>query len=304
MLMKRFFPHTVPLLWALTLALGGCSVVFDDLSDCPQGVTVRLWHDMPDERFEIPSSDRAVLLVFNADGTYRESYSVQEGFNGTAAHTFQLTNLPKGNYSFVGFRALRDCFTADELGFMPGVTKRDEAVFRLQYTGGQVTQEPHHVFSSGYTEAQIITHDEHFDVYMPQLTNIIVLRTVNMEPVADQFTISINDDNSNYYLDNSFASCGKFNYISNCTKDAQGQLCGRLTIMRLASGRQPRLTVENTSDGSEFFSADLVALIEKIVKDVDFEKDHYFEIVLRFDIDHEVSITINGWNFLVDDDEF
>lgn len=295
--MKRLLYTAIFPLVALMALAQGC--IKDSLDDCPTGITVRLWHDPVDDVFALPASDVATLLVFDADGTYRESFTQAAGFNGTNEHIFK-TPLPKGHYTFVGFRALRDCFATTPQSFVPGQTTIDEAIYRLQYVGS-VTTAPHHLFSSEYVPVEVVTKSEHFDVYMPQVTNLIVLRSENMPASADNFSLAVKDNNSHYKLDNSFSSCQRFDYIDPCTKDGDGQIHSSLTVLRLADGRHPDFIVTNVSDDSTLFQADLVELIKKIVPGVDFERDHYFEIVLRFDIDMNLTVVINGWAHVVDD---
>ncbi len=299
--MKRF--RTILFLAILVLTQ---SCLDDDYSDCPDGITVRLYHDALSADFVLPATDRASLFVFDADGIYRKTYTEGIAFESNNEH-FMNISLFKGGYKLIGFRGLRDCYANTE-SFQEGVTTLDEALFYLAYgPGAKVTQSPHHLFSSVEIPVNIVTRSEHIDVYMPLLTNIIRVRTVGLPSSADDFAIEIRDNNSHYKFDNSFVSeCPTFDYTTACARNAAtSQLSGELVVMRLTDGRSPILTLRNTTTGEVLFpnehnNGNLVAMICSALLSVDFETTHLFEVELRFDANMDVSVSINGWA-VVDD---
>lgn len=63
--------------------------------------------------------------------------------------------------------------------------------------------------------------------------------------------------------------------------------------------RSPRFTFRNATNGAELFTGNLVEIIRTAysaaTEQVDFDKTYVFDIVLSFDAEMNVTISVNGW---------
>ncbi len=295
--MKR--PYNI-LLWpalCVLLLMQGC--LKEDLADCPPGITVRLYHDAVAGS---AATDHATLFVFDENGLFVDVYENRAAAFGNDEYTMTLP-LEKGKYAFAGFRGMYGCYSVVPAQFVKGVTTFSEAVFRLNCAADNTVREsPHCLFSGLLATAEVTGRSGHFDVYMERNTNIINLRTEGLEPSSDNYTLSISDNNSHYGFGNDFASCPTLDYIAGCEKDGQGQLSASLTVMRLAANRHPVFTVYNDSRQRNLYQADLMELIMRI-PGINLTARHEFDILLLFDVNMDVTVQINGWTVLEEENE-
>lgn len=63
--------------------------------------------------------------------------------------------------------------------------------------------------------------------------------------------------------------------------------------------RSPRFTFRNATNGTDFFTGNLVEIIRTAYsvanQQVDFDKTYVFDIILSFDAEMNVTISVNGW---------
>jgi hypothetical protein len=119
------------------------------------------------------------------------------------------------------------------------------------------------------------------------------------------YKVNIADNNGIYKFDNDFAACENFVYTQPCkiNKERNNDLESSLTVLRLAAGRQPMLSLVNKHTQEMLLEDSLVELIQEansIGADIDFEETHEFDI--RYELNRPSSvgivIYINGWKLI------
>ncbi len=151
-----------------------------------------------------------------------------------------------------------------------------------------------------------------FTIPLVENTNIINLTVRGLDRTAHVYTYTITDNNGNYYFDNTFAPCGEFQYTATARFDDSDELKSSLTVLRLAENRRPKLALRDLTAGNTLYpyrpgqTDDLIEMILNAYAKgprIDFDRTHVYDIILSFDTNMDVTVSVNGWKLIFDEQE-
>lgn len=114
-----------------------CNTIFDDLSECPQGVRLTFYHKNPccTEVTPLYHLKDLNLLCFDAEGVLVEEY-YYPAYSWKEGEGLQLPLLP-GVYSFIAWSGVDEQFKKNQI--QAGVTKKSDLLFQLKSNGEAYT---------------------------------------------------------------------------------------------------------------------------------------------------------------------
>lgn len=211
--------------------------------------------------------------------------------------------LDVGTYTLVAWCNARSCYYY-KTDFIKGRTTLSEATIALLHNGGIVDTSPELLLFGNYLQARVTrARNQSFVVSLQQVTYDINVTTEGL-PVSDgDFRLTITDIVSEGKFDSKVSpSSEEIRYTTACDKIAGGQLSASLAVIKLEEQRLiPVIGLTNSTNGTELFKGNLVRMILALRElappvEVDFDRIYTYDIVLRFDADMNVTISINGWN--------
>lgn len=135
--------HPVTFIMLLACCLIGCdSAVFDNLSDCPQGVNFHFYSQTPCEQFpNYPSDIRQVrVFAFDEKDVLVSEFSDKKAVL-SADYSLPVTLRHTGKLTFVAWGG-RDLEAYDFSGFKEGVTAKQEMWVALRLKDRRVSSVP------------------------------------------------------------------------------------------------------------------------------------------------------------------
>ncbi len=278
----------------LPLLFAGC--IQEDLSDCPP-VGIKVYFSYAStyapKGINPAEVDRIDLFVFDEQGIFLSQWS-DETPQLSPDYYITISSLPEGDYQFIAWGGMHECYAAAPAVFKVGQTTFAEAKLVLEHLSSDIPAGLHPLFHAAKISHIDPVREQMVVMPLVQNHNTINLSTEGLPSSGDTFRFTITDNNGQYNFDNSFAPDVNFNYTTLCGKDAQGQLQSTLTVLRLGADRHPQLTVYNETEGTVLFTEDLVKLINA-AGTIDFATTHDFDIRLKFHTDASVDVMVNGW---------
>lgn len=146
-----------------------------------------------------------------------------------------------------------------------------------------------------------------FKIPLIPYTNKINITVKGLPETSLNYLFAIEDDNSHYTFTHNFVNHSPENRMFTYKRTAKfekGEVSATLKTLRLANERSPRILFASLDDNDavleRLFSEDLITMIkESHPKQIDyntfFDETHVFDIVLQFNSNLEVGVTINGW---------
>lgn len=289
------------------------SMIYDDLSECPQGVNFGFYTQTPCESGpSYPAAIKQVrVFAFDENNVLVEEYSA----NNIALSADYLLETPFyqiGTFTFVAWGG-EDLSTYDFTQFTKGTTTKQQMLLSMKRQGEQVSVHPLPLYYGASAQSLVINDRTNlgsiFDLVslnMQELTNRVRF-TIHGLSKTDNYSVVITDDNSKYDLDGDFATDTRFDYITDIRRDGD-MLKADFTLMKLAEGRDTRLTITNITTGKVVYSVDLVDDIIMYRGDsgeppYSLECDHDFNIIIVFEPNPEspetymlLNIKVNDWN--------
>ncbi len=224
--------------------------------------------------------------------------------------------LDPGNYSFAVWVNRVDPYSiAPNPGEFPFMRPaKREAEMRLNLSEDRCVRSiiPTQLYGSLDFESIPDEGDRLLTIPLVENTNIINLTVRGLARTAHVYTCTITDDNGNYYFDNSFAPCGEFQYTTPAHFDSSDALKSSLTVLRLAETHHPKLALRDLTAGETVYpyhpwqTDDLIGMILKAYANgprIDFDRTHVYDIIISFDTNMDVTVTINGWELTRDEQE-
>lgn len=297
--------------------LSGCHTgIYSDLSDCPQGVDFTFHVQTPCQAQPTYPSDITEVHIFAFDDEGRLTRSVDAtGITLTKDYVLRTDYYHIGTSDFVVW-AGSDLSRIDFGSFTEGVTMRDEMIAAVKrqaesltgplptlYVGtpvdGPLTQEDRSHLGTMYDRVAI---------HLTQITNRVNF-TIKGLDASRTYAIAIEDDNSRYTIDGSFAKDDRFVYTPLTMGQKGSTLTASFDLLRLAKGRHASVIITDTTTGEVVWSRNL---IEELIlysaagePPYSLECDHLFDIELQLSIHNDtfvaVSATINQWNVVFRD---
>ncbi len=292
----KVFNKIYLILLFLPLLITGC--IKEDLSDCPNGLRVYFSYESSLNPAEV---DRMNLYVFDNKGIFVGTW-YDETPQLSSSYFMTVPNLSAGDYRFVAWGSVRDCYSITPASFVPGQTTLSEALLYFSRPADNiVTTAPRPLFFATKDATVLPAQEQTVTLPLVQNHNKINLTTEGISSSGDLFRLVITDNNGKYNFDNSFATDANFHYTTLCNQDANGQPAGTLTVLRIASYRHPIIEIYNDTKGRLIYSADLVTLLNA-TPGINYETMHEFNIHISFNADLSTDVSVNGWQ-VTDDGE-
>lgn len=318
-MMKRQVHYIAGLI--ATLLLTSCHpCVYEDLSDCPQGVDFGFYVQSPcATEPSYPSEIRqARLFAFDEQGRLVREIPVPE-LKLSKDFLLRTDYYRVGKSDFIVW-AGSDLSLLDFGSFTPGTTTKEQMIVSLKrqaesfaglippiYIGrpdkGPLTQEDRSALGTFY---------DRVDIRLDQITNRLRITLAGLDP-EHKYSVRVEDDNSKYHIDGTFAPDSRFSYLPEDLAMKERTVTATIDVMRLATGRNAYFVVTDTTDGKELMRVNLVE--ELLLSDkgdankrpYSLKCDHLFDIQIDFDLDLvtetyvAVTAIINKWNVVFRD---
>lgn len=295
--------YKTALMTALTALLltGTGSCIKDDLSGCPDDrVRVQIMLDIETTRGTTAENyqiDAVQLYVFDAQGAFVTTttggaYTPDEDY-------FLYPEIEPGDYRFVVWTNVGDHYKTSGAS-----ASLSELQLYLDHAADACVRtdipDLHHGILN---DAEVVKNRiNHFTIVLSPNTNRINVRVEGLPATADDYGFTITDDNGRYNFDNSFGLCAVLQYIRT-SNFATGQLGTSIKVLRLTDDRTPAFAFVNDTTGEMLFADNLIDMIRRAYAvagiTVDFDTTHTFDIVLKFDTQMRVTVSVNGWNYTV-----
>lgn len=258
-----------------------------------------------DTRYQI---ENTVVYVFDADNKYVTSCRGEQS-NGEP-YEFFLT-LEDGYYSFIVWTNFCDIYRTNKT--LEYCDKNAPAMEDLEFFYDHSAHEcqtsllPDLLYGSAARNI-IADINNNINVSMHPDTYTINFKVTGLSDCEDNFSFSVTDNNSHYKFDNSIID-GKdnFKHIRTC-QQIGGELNASIKTLRLTKTRSPLFVFENTTSGDVLYSDCLIQTILNAYKSagqtVDFEETFTYDITLSYDVNMDLTISVNGWNYTPKDIEF
>ena len=306
--------HPVTFIMLLACCLIGCdSAVFDNLSDCPQGVNFHFYSQTPCEQFpNYPSDIRQVrVFAFDEKDVLVSEFSDKKAVL-SADYSLPVTLRHTGKLTFVAWGG-RDLEAYDFSGFKEGVTTKREMWVALRLKDRRVSSASGPLYV-GLVSISLENRENLGSVYervsfnMRELTyrvHFTIKSIPDPFPMDEKFVIRIEDDNGVYDFNGRIALCERFEYATEAVHDAEGALKADFTLMKLEEGRNAFVSLIDKTTGEILYTANLVDDILMFRGDAgeppySLECDHDFPITLKLKYEKEtwmlIQATVLDWN--------
>ncbi len=292
------------------------SCIREDTSACPMDMYLLQFKFSYDGARALQEGELMVADIYVFDRNDR-FVARQEIANPVIGNVYTADfKLDAGNYSFAVWVNRVDPYSiAPNTGeFQAMRPAKREAEMRLNLSADRCVRSiiPTQLYGSLVFESVLDRGDQLFTIPLVENTNIINLTVRGLARTAHVYTCTITDNNGNYYFDNTFAPCEEFQYTATASFDDSDALKSSLTVLRLAESHHPKLALRDLTAGEMVYpyhpwqTDDLIGMILKAYANgprIDFDKTHVYDIVISFNTDMTVSVTINGWKLTQDEME-
>lgn len=283
------------LLGLSSLVLAGC--IKEDMSGCnlqDGGIALKFRYADVREGGYAPQTDRLSVFIFDQNGIFvarqtdspiriDDDYAMRIGYTQGKYQFVVWAGLPDQSYG------ISDC--------VPGVTRIEDLKLSLRRDAdSRIAMRPallYHAYEAveaGGPEEKVVWID------LWRMTNDIRVITYDLGP---DYTIQIDDDNGLYDSYGDIMSDEQFvdlpRYVD--APEFGASLIVDFTVMKLASGRTPRLKILD-AEGVVRYDKNLVGELIGANPSVDFRYDHDFLIEITFSGYVAVSVRINGWELI------
>ncbi len=316
--MKTIFTtNTVLLLLALAFLLFGCSVG-DDMEDCGE---MRLWVRFDPDMFELPEGEHRIghIDVYAFDELGRFAARWQGGpyeYRSDSLWRVPFDLMP-GTYTFVAWTNAPSGYRTkpDAREWIRGVTEMNRLEFHLDVPPDRSIDTEIPDLHYGRIEGAVYdpSRDTEYIIYLLPDTYRMNVTVEGLEDHGEDFSLSLSDDNTHYDFRNRVLD--DYGVYSHVRTPAPGHpleatfrvlsLTNDHSIERIGipgnEDRSPILRLFSPTDGREWFAGDVVKMIRSAYaasgNSVDFDKTYRFDIVLSFDANMDVTVTVDGWSY-------
>ena len=265
-MIRTFRKLSSALVVALAMALVGCdSMIYEDLTDCPQEVTFHMFRQTPCDgtvRYYPQEIKDVHIFAFDQTNTLVRKFSAS---NLVLTPDYRLT-VPfdiQGKFTFVAWGSDSiDCYKTSD--FTEGVTTKSELIESLTHPAGRVDEMPSRLFFGQYGDS--LTRDykaksgSHLDTLGLNMLEYTYRLTVNIYGLdsTKTYKVYITDNNDAYDFDGHMLT-GRPEFAYNAEPDRYGTLLSSsFTTLQLTEGGNSRLIVYNETDDKEVYNAKLV----------------------------------------------
>lgn len=294
---------------SILLATVGCnSAIYDDLTECPQGINFKFYRQTPCESHPTYPSDlkQLKIFVFDGDGVLVEEFT-DEDVSLSADYKLSVLLPHMENFTFVawGGERLEDYRFSS---FEKRKTKKEDMLLYLIHEKGKIIKKPSSLYwGTCKAPANAKKNTNSGSVYeslafnMEEMTNRVKL-TVRGLSESNTYAVFITDDNDRYDFTGAFSPDTQFDYIPVLQKE-NTVLHSTFTLMKIAEKRDIRLSIINTTTGKTIYTADLV---DDLIMYREHSGEppyslactHDFEITLTIENHALVRAVVNDWNII------
>lgn len=319
-MMKRQLTYFLASLAGMLLLSGCHSTVYEDLSDCPQGVDFAFYVQTPCATEPSYPAEIKQLRLFAFDEAGKLVREISASDVALSRDYLLHTDYYRvGKSDFVAW-AGSDLSLLDFGSFTPGTTTKEQMIIALKrqaesfaglippiYVGrpdkGTLTQED---------RSELGTFYDRVVIHLEQITNRLNITLTGLDP-EHKYSVRVEDSNSKYHIDGTFAPDTRFSYLPKDLAMEERTVTATIDVMRLATGRGALLIVTDETDGREIMRKNLVEDLllartpDAAARPYSLECDHLFDIRIDFDLDLDkgtyvaVFATINKWNVVFRD---
>ncbi len=248
----------------------GCnSLIYDDNSDCPQGVYVSFYSKTPcDEEPIYPTVEHLEVFAFDKNGVLAGIHEVD---NPKLSADYEIyMPLPEGYYTFVAWTGLNK-ERLDRTNLQVGTTKKTDLLFSMKEKAGFADANPVPGFKIYQGESEVVylpsnedngTVEKHTKVNLLEQTNRINVSVVGLKDPSN-FEIRVYSANGSMNADGSIVmNKNMMQYPAVTTADAtQQQLESKFNTLKLKTGYKNTLEVYDKFQQKVIFRADLIGSI-------------------------------------------
>lgn len=253
--------------------LWGCdSLIYDDLSDCPQGVYVKFFAMTPCDVDSTFIGDVTSLTVFAFDDKGKLVSTVNRQ-NVDLNRNFELLiPVSNGNFTFIAWTGVDDKFVRNT--FSSGVTTKKDVMLAIKSSEKNAV---------ALTNAQRIWQGESASVFLPdpkesgslykhtainlqELTNrvkVIVEFDASITALTPRdLNVAVSSANGTINIDGSMPlNSPILSYPIQNTKYTENTVAWDFSLLELATGYHNNLTITYPKTGQQVFSGDLIGSI-------------------------------------------
>ncbi|MCD7937296.1 MAG: FimB/Mfa2 family fimbrial subunit [Tannerellaceae bacterium] len=297
-------------LLALLLTFTAC--MKEDLDQCG---TTRVWITLNPEMYELPAGEHQIenihVYMFNESETLVAEW--QGGpYDYRAGQPCEVpVDLPPGIYHFIAWTNTGQQYQTNK------ATRLKESELHLRNDGTALFKQdiPDLHYAAGGNIIVDPRQDHEYTLYLIPNTYRINLE-VNGLPGnnGNSYPFTLSDNNSAYDFNNRIADNQPAYTHERTGTLQQGKLNATIRTLTLhndhaienigkedTGDRSPILTLREGTGSTTLFTGNLVKIIRtayaKAGKQADFDKTYQFDIILSFDADMNVTISVNGWTY-------
>lgn len=262
---KLFF--ALPAALALLVGMTSCDdMIYDDFEDCPRGVYVNFYSqtECADEASYPAEVSQLNIYAFDSENILR---SIQVLDNVKVAPDFeQLVSLKEeGLHSILAWGNIDGHYTLEDV--VVGQTSKEQILMRLHQDGKMGADLTDATLWFGQSPAFTLGKMEdgapqyiRTRANLREYTNRITV-TVDSVPNPADYQIRLASSNGSYHMDGQVAKSDSTYYPGETKVVADSTCRAFFTTLKLESGHENTLIVENKTTGKEMFRSDLVGLI-------------------------------------------
>jgi hypothetical protein len=273
--------------------LGGCNMIYEDLSECPQGVYVKFYSKTPcavDSTYIGQVSDLHIFAFDDKDvlvsTVLQKNVSLDKDYK-------VLVPVSNGYFSFIGWAGVNNYFTQGS--FVKGVTTKRDVMLTLNAKKHMATALKNHKVWQGESPtvfledpAKVGTTYKHTAVNLREVTNRLNVEVELHESVAkdiapEDFDIEITSGNSVMNIDGSMPLKQEIlTYPATISFD-KNKLTAKYSLMKLKTGYDNQILLRNKKTGDIIWKTDLIGsiLIKNHNVNLDCENDFNVKFVLK-----------------------
>jgi hypothetical protein len=271
------------LLATALLALSACNI-YDDRSDCPQGIHARFYSrtTCSTDTLYPEAISNLHLYVFDADGRL-VSDATERGVSLTP-HYERTVEAADGVYTVVAWSGVDVEGLEVATPLSQGTTRKEDLLFRLKQNGTRAAS----------LAGKQLYYGESKPVYLPDPADYgSVFRTVHINmleqtnrinvsveglPHAASYEIAVETRLNGISFDGKPASGVSMEYPSGEVTTTDGVLRSSFTTLTMATGMQTQLVVRDKNTTQELYRGDLLGTLLLKNPAVNLECDHDFDI--------------------------
>lgn len=280
-------------IWITLLALGtilwGCnSLVYDDLSDCPQGVYVKFYSMTPcevDSTFIGQVSDLH-LFAFNEQDMLVSMTALKDV--NLDRNNQILVPLSNGYYSFIGWAGVNDKFTMSS--FTEGVTTKKDVMLTLKSQNNRAVALGDHKVWQGISPvvfledpAEVGTQYKYTAVNLQEVTNRINVEVELHESVLGDtdprdYVIEISSANGTINIDGTMPLNKEALTYPATIAYTNNNLTASYSLMDLKTGYNNLISVKNVVTDELIWQGDLLGTVLLKNDNVNLACDNDFDV--------------------------